>query len=251
MTVSSSIEKLNHHFAQQLGCHPEDLERNGVGIVTDDREERGSGGAPLPFWAILRSDGAVVSVSSAARASTGELLEKTSFSDLLSKAYRRRLLQRLRASNQAWYYTFGVQLYCDPLTFTPRQNHPVHTLTEADLSSVEAPEGLWLHREEIRQGLVFAAMAGNRVVSYARVCALSDWGAEVTVATDAAFRRQGLGKSVVTAATREILKESRIAIYACDVHNDASLRLALSLGYRKYANDLVCIGRPSKDARRP
>lgn len=242
MILSSTVEKLNRHFAEQLGCDPDDLDRQGLGFVSRGGDHPAS--VP-PLWALIRGEGGVVSVSSSAYEPTNALLAGASSRDLLRHAYRKALFRRLQESDQAWFYCHGLQLYCDSGGFTPQQRHEVRGLTAEDLPYLQGQQIAASHESEIRDRRVFAVLSGDHVVSYATVRAVSDWCGEVTVATEAAFRRQGMGKSVVTVATRSLLEEGRIAVYSCDALNQPSFRLAASLGYRKYADDFACVGRPN------
>ncbi|MEM7798851.1 MAG: GNAT family N-acetyltransferase [Chloroflexota bacterium] len=56
--------------------------------------------------------------------------------------------------------------------------------------------------------------------------------AEVAVRTWSEYRRQGLGKSVVSAIVNHILATGRTPIYAVNVNNVASIALAEQLGFR-------------------
>lgn len=55
--------------------------------------------------------------------------------------------------------------------------------------------------------------------------------AEISVRTQAAFRRRGLGRSVVAAAAQYVLENGRTPLYVVAEHNDASIQLAESLGF--------------------
>jgi hypothetical protein len=53
----------------------------------------------------------------------------------------------------------------------------------------------------------------------------------VEVATEEKHRRSGLGKAVVTALTEQIVSEGGVALWNCDINNEASVNLALSCGF--------------------
>jgi ribosomal protein S18 acetylase RimI-like enzyme len=55
--------------------------------------------------------------------------------------------------------------------------------------------------------------------------------AEISVRTQAAFRRRGLGRSVVAAAAQYIIENGRTPLYVVAEHNEASIQLAESLGF--------------------
>ncbi len=71
--------------------------------------------------------------------------------------------------------------------------------------------------------------------------------AEIYVHTDAPVRRQGWGKSVVSAMTHAVLDSGRLPLYLVDESSDSSRRLAESLGYidtgaRQFYADAVFTG---------
>jgi RimJ/RimL family protein N-acetyltransferase len=59
----------------------------------------------------------------------------------------------------------------------------------------------------------------------------SPYFAEISVRTQQAYRQQGLGRSVVAALAQEILHSGRTPIYMVADHNQASIRLAESVGF--------------------
>ncbi len=55
--------------------------------------------------------------------------------------------------------------------------------------------------------------------------------AEISVRTQAAYRRRGLGRSVVAAAAQYILENGRTPLYIVAEHNQPSIQLAQSVGF--------------------
>lgn len=75
--------------------------------------------------------------------------------------------------------------------------------------------------------------------------------AEVYVHVDPEARQKGWGRSVVVALTERVLSGGRVPIYLAEPNNDASIRLAESVGYsdtgaRQILADAVYLGHPNR-----
>jgi RimJ/RimL family protein N-acetyltransferase len=62
--------------------------------------------------------------------------------------------------------------------------------------------------------------------------------AEAYVYTDERFRRQGYGRRVVRAWAQRVRRSGRVPFYSHLIDNTASQRLALSLGFEWYIDDV-------------
>jgi ribosomal protein S18 acetylase RimI-like enzyme len=88
-----------------------------------------------------------------------------------------------------------------------------------------------------RIGFIIRESTANQSRSESQVVASSwlNWQshqfAEISVRTQASYRRQGLGQSVVAAAAQHVLNSGRIPLYVVAEHNQASIHLAESLGF--------------------
>lgn len=68
--------------------------------------------------------------------------------------------------------------------------------------------------------------------------------AEISVRTQAAYRRKGLGRSVVAAAAQYVLESGRTPLYVVSANNRASVQLAESLGFvNTGAKEVILEGR--------
>jgi ribosomal protein S18 acetylase RimI-like enzyme len=83
----------------------------------------------------------------------------------------------------------------------------------------------------IRESSQNLARSESQVVASAWLNWQSPRFAEISVRTQSAFRRQGLGRSVVAAAAQYILENGRTPLYAVSENNQASIQLAESLGF--------------------
>lgn len=88
-----------------------------------------------------------------------------------------------------------------------------------------------------RVGFVIRESSENRPRAESQVVASAwlNWQsprfAEISVRTQSAYRRRGLGRSVVSAAAQYILETGRTPLYVVSEQNQASIHLAESLGF--------------------
>jgi RimJ/RimL family protein N-acetyltransferase len=241
---ATTLNRLHHHFARQLGCRPEDLAYGNRQLVTCDPGEEGNAAGPLmPLRALRRENGWVVSVTPEAYSSANVVLQNLPLhQDPLSEPARRSFHESLRRKRLVTFYYYGLELYADEESFRPYHGRAVHRLTLEDLPRLqEAGHPLACQEEAMSQGDVFAIIEGGKVRSYATILRSSDEAWEIAVSTEEPYRGRGYAKSVVSAATEAILQAGRVPIYSCDEFNAASRRVAESLGFRKYADDFVCL----------
>jgi GNAT superfamily N-acetyltransferase len=241
---ANTLDRLHQHYARQLGCQPEDLTQGNRQLVTCDTAEGNSALPAAPLRAFRRENGWVVSVTPEAYSSANNVLQNLPVNqDPLSEQGRHRLHETVQKVAPVSAYYYGLELYADEPSFCPFSGHPVHRLTLEDLPALAATDHFLAHmEEEIAEGNLFVAYEGARVCSWAKILRSSDEVWEITVMTDAPYRGRGYAKAVVSAATDAVLKAGRIPVYSCDEYNIASRRVAEALGYRKYADDFVCLG---------
>jgi RimJ/RimL family protein N-acetyltransferase len=90
-------------------------------------------------------------------------------------------------------------------------------------------------------GKVFGQIADGKVVSWAAVKPLSDVVWDLSIETVPEHRGRGYARSAVSAALRHVFASGRLAGWGCDRTSVASLRTALSVGFRRYALDFGCV----------
>lgn len=71
----------------------------------------------------------------------------------------------------------------------------------------------------------------NEVVASSGINWQTPYFAELSVHTSAGYRRQGWGRSVVSAMAHYVLESGRVPLYAVSAENEASNQLASSLGF--------------------
>ena len=194
-------------------------------------------GSPCPLAIVQTIEGAAVKIFAPLLRDLGPLLaEPPAGGAILSPANQARIIEALEGRfplrevwHQALYYT-------DRAHFLPDVRHRVVPLPPG-----QRPEGQRAgpHEASAAQGALGIAVRGE-VVAYADYAPRSEYCASVAVYTDERFRGQGLGRSVVSAATKAVLAAGKITIYSADIENIASQAVCTSLGYAKFGEDLHC-----------
>lgn len=89
-------------------------------------------------------------------------------------------------------------------------------------------------------GGVYVVRQRGAIAAYSGIRPHSPHVSEVSVRTQAeALRHQGLGRAVLSRATRAILASGRLPLYRCRAESVSDWHIADSLGYRPYANTLA------------
>lgn len=94
-------------------------------------------------------------------------------------------------------------------------------------------------RRNIKDGIVFGVFQEGKLVSVSEAPVIGHMQEpieEVGIETLPEYQRRGYGKAVLSATTNAILNIGRIPIYRCSSKNEASIRLARTVGYEKYAD---------------
>jgi len=155
---------------------------------------------------------------------------------VLSQRNRNRLLriaERIVPIVEVWR---NELFYTDPAHFIHKRSHAVERLSIDHLPQTGAPERAHAGRGEFEGA--FGVVYKGEVVSYADWAALSLLVSSIAVFTDPRYRGLGLGASVVSAATEEILHIGKVPVYFTDSRNAPSLALCQSLGYMRFGQDL-------------
>lgn len=86
----------------------------------------------------------------------------------------------------------------------------------------------------------FGIYVKRHLVAYADIAMRGEYACSLGVFTEQEFRGQGMAKSVVSAATRAIMRAGRIPLYSADETNTGSLSICRALGYLRFGRDLYC-----------
>jgi GNAT superfamily N-acetyltransferase len=103
---------------------------------------------------------------------------------------------------------------------------PAVEITVLDASDPRLPD--WVHGHFV--GGAWVVLEGGEVLSTAVLKRYDERLREISVGTAPAARGRGLARSVVAAAARAVLAEGRAVLYNHAVDNDASARVAESVG---------------------
>jgi len=197
------------------------------------------GDQPCPLWIAQTLLGTVVNVQFPLLESIqAALLERSPGIPVLAEGGQERLLTAMGRLTPVASIWENVTLCVDEQHFLPWHEHPAVPLDphHQRLRQVRTQEPVSDSAVEIS----FGVLRAGQVVSYADVQRRNDAVASLGVWTDPEFRNRGMGRSVVSAATRHLLASGRVAIYITARDNLASLSLCQALGYQKFGEDLYC-----------
>ena len=226
----TSIDVLDEHYAEALGCKAEDLNSGELTVVAKDpRDIKFARGVPLVVFSIGKKDGAVISV----RPDLEPVVQKALANARASGLDDRTCDAVAESGVDAGVWFRGYRLYCEPRGFVDRTIGTVRDVT------VEDEHALQLHRKW--GGRVLGQIEGGAVVSWAAVKVLSDVVWDLSVETLPEYRGRGFAKSALSAALRLIFDNGKLAAWGCDRDNAASLATARSLGFVDYALDFGCV----------
>jgi RimJ/RimL family protein N-acetyltransferase len=131
---------------------------------------------------------------------------------------------------QFWFR--GFRLYCEPGGFIDQSFGEVRDVADQD-------ESAW-HMRDTWGGPVFGQVVDGRVVTWSAIKPLSETVWDLTIETRKEYRGRGYARSAVSAAVKHCFENGRLVGWGCDRDNVASLRTALSVGFRHYALDFGC-----------
>jgi RimJ/RimL family protein N-acetyltransferase len=255
-----ALHTLDVHFSMQLGCSASDLRRPGWTVVPTRAEADPAALlfeqrpllsviAPIPRPlgdATPAGRAGVVSVAPELRPALAALLRELSPAQLFTARGLAALESLLSASApDRLTSTDEAHLrvaYASREGFRPYVGPWLDWIEPLDEAAEVEPFALSLLARY--SGGVYAVRDGSAIVSFAGIRPQSPHVAEIGVRTDAApLRGKGLGRAVVSRATKAILASGRLPLYRHRADNAASARLCAALGYRPYADSLAYFAR--------
>ncbi|OFX15122.1 MAG: hypothetical protein A2Z18_02235 [Armatimonadetes bacterium RBG_16_58_9] len=229
--IRSSIEVLDRHYAEALGCTVEDLNSGKLIVVGNDMHKIDfAKDVPLALFAFTRRSGGVVSVKPCLVGEVERAMAGASeLDDPTCVAVRHAVSGLVEA--EVWF--LGARLCCDPGSFVDKTAGTIREVTREDAYASRL-HGKW-------GGPVFGCIEDGLVVSWAAVNPLSDIVWDISVETLPEYRGRGCAKSAVSAALQFIFDNGKLAAWGCDRTNAASLATARSLGFQDYALEFGCV----------
>jgi len=231
--MQNTIDLLDAHYACQLGCTPEDLNSDRLIVVPNENVAgiRFAKGIPMAVYALSKHNGAVVCLlphlaeparkAIAARSPSG-------LDDALCDTLQRALDPFIHV--RFWFR--GFRLYCEPASFIDQSFGEVRDVADQDVSA--------RHMRDTWGGPVFGRIVDGKVVTWCAIKPLSETVWDLSIETRPEYRGRGCAKSTVSAAVKHCFENGRLVGWGCDRDNPASLRTALSVGFKHYALDFGC-----------
>jgi GNAT superfamily N-acetyltransferase len=229
--VRCRAEEARARITRDLAAFERDLEQHwGLPAGTFGQGGIAHVSAPAHMAVWTRRGGAVMSVDAdlaAALIRAVETMRQEAAASFLAAAHSALCAGPLGTSCQ-----LDVQSYLFP---SPAPEVAVDPRVE-----VLAAEEFWPDAEERIAGVerLCAIREGSQVAAFSfgrRALQVEEhWLYAVGVRTRPDHRRRGLGRAVVSAVLAQIAAEEGAALWNCDVTNEASLRLAQSVGFAEH-----------------
>ncbi len=255
-----ALQTLDVYFSMQLGCSASDLRRPGWTVVTTRVESDPAAllfeqrpllsvivPTPGPTEDPLATDRpGVVAVSPELRPPIAALLHEYSPMRLFTLPGL-GALEAVIAANAPHRLTSGADAhlriaYATRSSFSPYIGAWQEWIEQLDESTETEPFALSLLARY--SGGVSAVRDRDAIVSFAGIRPRSPHVAEIGVRTDALhLRGKGLGRAVVSRATKAIFATDRVPLYRYRADNAASERVSSVLGYHLYADSLAYFAR--------
>lgn len=236
MPEPATIQRVETHWADTLGCDPRLLHAAGVDVVPNAAQLAGYHGAYLLRWA----DACIVSVPEPhvdpiSVALSGRSPDAVFDADTLSALFAGAVERVIGPA---------VQAYTDAHDCRSADARGTRPLTTNDTEALRQLAATcdpteWEHSGIDSEGaVVFGCFAGAQLTA-AGMLRPSGILRQIGIVTHPAFRGQGYGRAVVSAMTAAALREGAIPHYQTLAANLASRAIARGLGFTEYARTLA------------
>lgn len=220
-------------WAEFLGVDPGEWSEAGVSV----RCHVGLSGY-LGFWCFRRGRKVVVSAPPSWVRRLEDLVVGRAGAELMEAGFWSQALGHHfeRAIGPAF------QGCLDPAKFVPKPSRAVRPVTEADVSEVErfrAACGTDWNMPDEAQHWRHAYVEVDGITALAGYRSWSDSAGDPCVITRPDARSGGRGAAVTSAVVAEALAAGKLLLYQTLESNEPAVRVALSLGYERYANHLA------------
>lgn len=243
MQTDRHVERVDRYYSFILGCSPQQHSEGGLSACESERRlecEEGYG-SRWPVLILKRQGDWHVS---AAPALLGQILPvvqgaqgQGGFSTELRAGIQDLIAKRLRGKLVRSFHTLCLL----PPNELPVQGPPPGLLVRP-MALAEKPTNR-VPAESVKLGTAFGVFDGAALVSWAEATPLPIVTPRfgillVGIETTEGYRRRGCARAALSALTGRALAMELTPLYACSVTNVASLRTALSCGYRLHAEIL-------------
>ena len=113
--------------------------------------------------------------------------------------------------------------------------HPVEAISEENYELMRGrivPTFSWESKEAfLGKGFGYFLIEDGRMAACAFSSGVSGEWVDIGVETAEEYRGKGYGRIVAAAMVKEILRRGKKPLWACDIRNEASMKLALSVGF--------------------
>jgi len=228
------INEIDEYWRDRLGCNIDDLRRVGTTIHVRKDEKN------VNYILLFRTKSAsIVKVNPQHLSTVTRAFEGISQTAYLTAAQLQSLLKGLSIKIRVPEYAYYLGLD----NFQPVKSAHVRQLNASDRESLENLQNACTSKEtelgevEIHHPAIFGCFVDNQLVAAASLIFDGEIIADVGALTHPNFRGCGFGKTVVTALCQWGLEQHRILQYWTMHSNVNSMKLALSLGFSKYATE--------------
>lgn len=239
-----AIQTLDAFFSICLDCDLSKVSPGRVWVIPSDRREMKElhYSSPFVLWLLTSGNRCVASVQRNLEQVVVRTVSRLRPGQVRDVSGQQRLLAAVAAAlklPRSPSVSSGPVFFCTSRSFRRQEVHPCRSVSRADIPALVAA-GLYDPSldSSIAEGTCFAAFDGDRPVSLAgtrEVAHLADKVADMFVpGTVAARRREGFGKSAVSAATEAVIASGRIPLYTTSDHNPASIHTARAVGYSQF-----------------
>jgi GNAT superfamily N-acetyltransferase len=245
MPTAQTLAILDHEWARNFGCSPEELRGPGITLLANAADFADYQGAYLLRW----EDGSAVFtvpsplLATVAAAIRGRPVAEVFDRAFLSSAFGERAIRIIGPASRNC---------ADATDFRPVDPRGTRHLTDADHAALRRLAAACDPEEWSESGLGaildggpdatrpphFGCLVGGELAAAGM---LRPHGPlrNIYIATHPGYRRRGYGRAVVSAMTAHALGEGTIPHYQALAANGASLALARSLGFVRYATSLA------------
>lgn len=242
---ADAVGILDAFFSRYLGCELAAIGFGETRIVPSPRRFAAEVGyGPIfAIWALMTRGRCAVSLQQPLAAEAKRILGDDGLGPTLDPERRSALTELVcrAVGRRDVTAVSGPILFCTRESLRRQSFHPCRRVGPGD---VPALVRAGLHNDSLAEaidaGFCFAAWSGGEVACVAATNPIdavraADGVADIGINTAAAHRRQGFGKTALSALTAALLEAGCVPVYAASDHNEPSIRTATSVGYVQYA----------------